>query len=142
MLKNRIIMATTITFIILICCNYGLSQSDESHYDVSEVSDICFVWVDHDGAITVEEFLSPHLFSAFLTDFSQLSDRTYWNDPVDWIYGSAIMISFYDGSYYMINNYCTIHYCDGETDDTRQYYGAEEFEVFWKQYCQNEYRHD
>lgn len=142
MQKIVIFTAATILLILLLCYGCGPDRAEESIYAISNVADISFVWVDHDGTVTIEESLDTTLFSAFLADFSKLSDHTYWNDPIDWIYGSAVMISFHDGSYHMINHYCTM-YCDGDNvDDTRQYYGAEAFEAFWIQYCGCEYRHD
>ena len=142
MQKKITLAAVTITLILLLGYGCGAGRAAEPFCAVSDIAEISFVWVDHDGTITVEEYLDTELFSVFLADFSNLSDHTYWNDPIDWIYGSAVMISLNDGSYYMINHYCTM-YCKGDrVDDTRQYYGAEAFESLWSQYCGCEYRHD
>lgn len=141
MMKKRTV---TVAIVLMVLFSSGCmpNNSKESIYTPSNIAGISFVWVDHDGDITIEETLDPNLFSMFLTDFSELSTHAYWNDPVDWIYGSAIMISFHDGSYHMINNYCTIYYFADSVDYTRQYYGTEEFEAFWNQYCSCQYRHD
>ena len=108
-------------------------------YDASLVSEVSFVWVDSDGTVTKLESLESEQYPSFFRSFSQMRRHEYWNDPFDYVQGSAILITLQSGDYHLINDYCTIRCIDGKAEDTLEYYGHEEFMEFWQQYCSQDY---
>ena len=123
---------------ILLCCGCGI-LAEKTKYDASEISQISFVTVDSGGEIREVEVLPQESVVPLLEDFSKLKCFEYWNDPIDYVLGSAILITFEDGNYHLINSYCTISHIDGKSNDTRQYYSKEGFIELWNQYCSHEY---
>lgn len=136
--KSRVMFCLFVTALMLMCCGCE-GKNSRREYDVSDISSVSFVQVDPNGEMTVRQMLEPELLEVFMDEFHQLSDHSYWNDPIEAVTGSAILITFQDGNYYLINHYCTIHCVDGTSKDTWQYYGFEEFSFFWNKYCSFDY---
>ena len=138
MQKNSIWQIWLVLVIMLFC---GCDESHENtQYDISQISRVSFVMVASDGNIDELELLDQEELASFVHDFSKLQCYKYWNDPIDSVIGSAILITFQDDTYHLINNYCTIHYKEGISDDTRQCYTLEDFSAFWAKYCSHEYQ--
>lgn len=108
-------------------------------YDASLVSEVSFVWVESDGTVVRLETLEPEQYDSFFHSFSQLVRHEYWNDPIDYVQGSAVLITFPNGDCHLINHYCSIRSIAGEAEDTLEYYGYDEFGDFWRQYCSRDY---
>ena len=108
-------------------------------YDVSLISEVSFVSVDSDGTIVTVESLESDQYASFFLSLSQLQRHEYWNDPIDIVEGSAILITFQDGNYHLINHHCTIRAIDGKAEDTLEFYGYEDFIELWEQYCSHDY---
>ena len=125
-----------ILIIILFCQSCDIPRYN---YDVSQISNIYFVFVDHDGVITEVETLNSDLFAPFLDDYMQIREFEYWNDPIDSVYGYAIYITFQNGDYHLVDEYCTLHCEGGQVRDTWQYYDPEDFSNLWGKYCSIEY---
>lgn len=135
---NRLKICLVLISMMLLCC--GCSESQEiTPYDVSQITQVSFVIVDPGGTITEVESLNQEAFASFFEEFAQLQYHKYWNDPIDSVVGSAILITFQDGTYHLINNYCTIYHKEGKSKDTRQCYTQEDFSAFWNEYCSHEY---
>ena len=127
-----------VSLIILLAACQG-SKTERMPCDITLASKVSFVSVTDDGTITELEQLDSELYSSFFQDYEKCVIHEYWNDPVDVVSGAAILISFPDGSYYLLNHYCTIHFEDGTANDLRQYYNREEFIELWNRYCSIEY---
>lgn len=108
-------------------------------YDASLVSEVSFVWVEPDGTVTKLEELGSEQYPAFFQSLSQMRRHEYWNDPIDYIQGSAVLITFQNGDYHLMNHCCTIRCIDGKAEDTREYYGNDDFLAVWQQYCSQDY---
>lgn len=108
-------------------------------YDISLVSEVSFVSADSDGTIVETESLDPNQNSSFFHSFYQLQRCEYWDDPATTVTGSAVLITFQNGDFHLINHYCSIRSIDGKADYTLEYYGYDEFTVFWQQYCSQDY---
>lgn len=145
MLRKRGLVLVLIAAVLLLslagCFGGGASSPYRGRYpyDAAAVSEVSFVWADPDGTVVRLETLEPEQYDSFFQSFSQLKRHEYWNDPFDYVQGSAILITLQDGDYHLINNYCTIRCIDGKAEDTLEYYGHEEFGDFWRQYCSREY---
>ncbi len=134
------ILAALLLF-FAVCFGTGCSSPYRGKYtyNAALVSEVFFVWVDPDGTVEKLESLESEQYTAFFHSFSQMSCREYWNDPIDYVQGSAILITLQDGNFHLINNDCTIRCIDGKAEDTLEYYDHEEFIVFWQQYCSHDY---
>ena len=131
----------TVLSLFVFCCGCRNASWDISERNASSISEVCFVWVDKNESVTIMETLSSDQLTSFIKDFSEIPHKTYWNDPPNMIYGATIQVKFMDGSYTMINHYCTAHYSNGNVDYDSQYYSKAEFEDFWVHYCSYDYSH-
>lgn len=126
-------------FISVLFLFLGCSAEAYDIYDPSGIREVCFVWAEENRVVKRIEALPADQLETFCEDLNQLQYHEYWNDPVDLVDGSAILIGFENGDHCLLNHYCTIRCENGETDDTRRYYGYEEFISFWERYCSAEY---
>ena len=145
MLRKKAWATFLILATLLLICAGCLSAGSVSPYrgrytyDISLISEVSFVWSDSDGTISMLEPLEPDQYVSFFQSFSQLDHGIYWNDPETEVTGSAVLITFHNGDYHLINHYCSIRSIDGKADYTLEYYGYDEFTVFWQQYCSQDY---
>lgn len=145
MLRKKVWVTFLILAILLLafsgcfCAGSGSPYRGRYTYDISLVAEVSFVWADPDGTIDKLESLNSEQYASFFDSFSKLKRHEYWNDPFDYVQGSAILITLLSGDYHLINDYCTIRCIDGKAEDTLEYYGHEEFMDFWQQYCSLDY---
>lgn len=145
MWRKRALVLALIAAVLLLslagCFGGGVTSPYRGRYayDASAVSEVSFVWVESDGTVVRLETLEPEQYDSFFQSFSQLKRHEYWNDPIDYVQGSAVLITFQDGNYHLINDYCSIRSINGEAEDTLEYYGHEEFGDLWRQYCSRDY---
>ena len=111
-----------------------------ARFDRELVTKVAFVTASSDGAITEQEVLDPEQFDAFFQDFSDL--KFYYNSkkPVGAVTGSAIELTFSDGTSYLFNHECTLRTINGQVIDTLEYYDTEVFADFWDRYCSLTYK--
>jgi len=108
-------------------------------YQVSSIAEISFVEIDEANRITIITTLNQKEISAFLSDFSNLEIRKFWNDPVHNVQGYNIKIVFRNGDYHLVNDLCTVYCTDGKHKYLRQYYNRDTFKTLWEKYAGFEY---
>ena len=118
---------------------YETYTNEIARFDKSLVTKVSFVTVAADGTITEHESLDENQYSSFFRDFSDCKYYYNWKKPVGAVSGSAILITFRDGTEYLVNHKCTIRTINGEKIDTLEYYDAEVFFDFWSIYTSCDY---
>jgi hypothetical protein len=120
--------------IIVVILNYGCQSAQPYAYDTSTISDISFVVIDQEENTTVVKTLDVEEIPEFLLLLSNLELHSYWNDPIECTEGNNIKITFYDGSYHLINRDSTVHYSNNKADFMFHYYEDAEFVALWDRY--------
>lgn len=118
---------------------YEAYTDEIARFDKTLVTRVSFVTVASDGAVTELETLAPEQYASFFEDYAKCKLYINWKETVGAVTGSAILLTFRDGSYYLFDHDCTIRTINGKQIDTREYYDEEQFIDLWNRYCSHDY---
>lgn len=136
-MRKKFLWAAILT--VLLCSGCADKSDTAESLRQAEITEISFRMLDSQGNLAILQELDTAQYTIFLDDFSSLPCDTYWNDPIDEISGPFIHIVFSDGTYYSINNYCTVYFDGSQRKDLRECYTREDFQPFWEKYCSCKY---